>query len=1081
MLERRTTHVSLQTGIAEGTDPLALQSGQLLAAQNVRWGKDGSAQKRAGITPVINNKWSNGALYPLNTGEGRLVANGDELLVLDGKDVVSYSPGQGLLGGGLYRCPAPVFSAETLKLVSPNASVISQACASYSSGGRDYVVVASATQATFFSSAGGNATAFLFDRNTGAPVGTTGLTAGSLNANTDIFCVHAITVGDLIVVSYARASTGNIYARTLNMATLAWSSEQTLATDNETYGGVRLTYDIKPLQGSTTQYVLAFLRSSTQLILVCRVTASTGVTAASVSVTGTSGWTYPPTGIGISAVSGSHTYITYGWDDNGGGGTDLYLARTNAAGTALDGSFPLQAGTAVGLASDGVFVYSSTSAVTSASATAPTLAYTICTGLPSPFGTEPWVATWVTYTIAVSGTTPGSRLANTHYRLISGFFVHDDRIHCVTQRDSGEFFGAVWADVKDASEYGGFNGLQQGTCVVATVHHTGLVLTGSDPVLLDTAVLFPAELAVSDGVATFRPSTQFVDSSLCFAVSSWATNQNRKHVNLVKLTTSDKYRYQPAKADDGVYLGGGLVCTYDGTSIYPVGFTYDPVWCRFGEDASSGGSGWSTSALYYWSVIWERIDRQGRVSRSSPDFGVKKSAATSTEAISSTAWATPTNANSTMKLVYPTPGEWWDMFAGIGTAGRNRAVLYTSVDDATNLKRYSTTPILAGIGLTASQNLTAPPVIPGDGEAQYTAGQPLGALPHVQPPALLGLVNYRNRLVGIDPSRRTLRFSKTLVVGEVAAFTLDFNIPVPFAAEALGVLDDKLVVFGKDRIGVLEGSGPDDRGLGEQFSDVVLVTTDRGCIEPRSVVQTPLGLIYQAANGIMLFSRSGNQEFIGRPVQDTLAAYPTITSAVVHPTETCVLLTCTDTGGSVGRRLVYDYRLDRWSVDVLAGGTAFLSQAVAGGTLYLLDSAGTVWAETPASYLDDAEWVEMRIWFAAERLGGLQGYQRIWKVAAIGQRFTDHALTIRLYGDDRSSPDQTRTFPYTTTALTGPLRCEIGRVRRALCRSLSVELYDAAPANPGTIGTGRGLSLSGVSMEVGVLGDLTRTAPNRRG
>ena len=56
----------------------------------------------------------------------------------------------------------------------------------------------------------------------------------------------------------------------------------------------------------------------------------------------------------------------------------------------------------------------------------------------------------------------------------------------------------------------------------------------------------------------------------------------------------------------------------------------------------------------------------------------------------------------------------------------------------------------------------------------------------------------------------------------------------------LGVPDDKLIVFGQNSIGVLIGDGPNDAGQGSQYGDIILAT-DRGCIDSRSVVLTPTG------------------------------------------------------------------------------------------------------------------------------------------------------------------------------------------------------------------------------------------------
>jgi hypothetical protein len=543
-LDRKTVHVTLQAGVAEGTDPLSLQSGQLLQAENVRWRKDGAAEKRKGHSLVMTQKWAGGALTNLNQGEGRLVANDDELLVLDGSDVVSYSPAHAaVLTGGLNVCPAPRRSVVTTPLVSPPTTVVSQAQAIYATGSVRYAVLATVAQATYFSSVGGSATVAVFDADTGAPVGTTGLTSGSLNAATDIFCVHAFVVGSLVVVSYARSSTGSIYARTLNMATLAWSAEQTLTTDNGSYGGLSLMYDCKPIQGSASFYALAFARASTNAVAVLRINVSNGTTDTTLNLTHTTATTtFPPTGIGISSTSGGYTYVTYGWDADDTNGVGLYLSRATSSWL-LDAGFPVTVallnGSAALSGASGAFCYASGSACAS-STTVPTVAYTLAFFQPGVSGAvTPWSVVWATYSTVVNGTTPGTLNGTSWMRLLSAPFAKEGRVSAVVQRDTGEWFGETFANVDGDNQYGAYNGLQQATCCVVDFANP----TSTEALPLETCALFPAQLAVTDGASSFRPVTQYVDTTqLSFAISSWANAQERKRVHLCQLSRSDKYR-----------------------------------------------------------------------------------------------------------------------------------------------------------------------------------------------------------------------------------------------------------------------------------------------------------------------------------------------------------------------------------------------------------------------------------------------------------------------------------------------------------------------------------------------------------
>ena len=109
-------------------------------------------------------------------------------------------------------------------------------------------------------------------------------------------------------------------------------------------------------------------------------------------------------------------------------------------------------------------------------------------------------------------------------------------------------------------------------------------------------------------------------------------------------------------------------------------------------------------------------------------------------------------------------------------------------------------------------------------------------------------------------------------------------------------MDEKLVIFEDDRIFYLTGSGPNATGQQNNFSDPQLVTSDVGCSNTRSIVQTPKGLMFMSNKGIYLLDRGLSTHYIGAPVE----AYNslTITSAILIQDENQVRFTASD-GGSV--------------------------------------------------------------------------------------------------------------------------------------------------------------------------------------
>lgn len=1084
-LQHQVVNVPFKAGVDQSVGTFSLELGQLQAAENVRFEKDGSVRKRKGYTGAITTG--------INPGEGRIVANGKELLVLDGKNVISYTADR----GQQTICPAPRFTATTDALYLPPTNIVGNVqCVHTHANGNKTLFTAWVSQTTFYTTVGGQVYTRAYDLDTLQPIATTGLTvADKLNSGSaDCIQVQLFTTGTYVVAVYARAATtGSIWYRYLDPTTMAWSAEFTISSVNKLVGTVANTFAAGPIAGEPLQFVWASQRSTDDAVYVSRHTITTNAI-----VTGQVGpdiSIYPSSGFGICATKDERIFVTYGWDANDGQGLRLQLMSMAYGAGTVEAGYPFTvrvggwSGPATGASVRGDYCYMS-GVLRGSNATSCVVSYTNVLVQPNALATDPWAVTWGTFAAKVSGTTVGNYANLGDTRMLSAPFSYGSRHYILAQRDTGEFAGATWANVKDATEFGGWNGLNAGTASIMDLR----VEDAAVGYLLDDCIVFPEQLAVTDGTVSFRPSVQYIGTDYVATAATWNAGQKRKSLNLIRLATgreADKSRYFNHYDGSGVIIGGGLVCSYDRASVYPVNFVTSPVWARYGQTANVGGAGWSFAAptdRYYVRVIWERVDGYGRVAYSAPDFGIKKddngTAATIADGIQSVAWVQPSAAASICQWNYPTPSDGWEgfTFAGGGSSGRTKAAVYTAYTDTNDLKRLNTTGSSFGVGLVISNTHTSPVLPDNDAAAPYTLG---GAVPNIQPPCLSGLIHYGGRLVGIDPSRRAIWFSKTLLSGELPAFAPDFTISSPFAVEALGVLDEKLIVFGRSQIGAVSGGGPSDTGAGGSYPDVQVVVTDKGILDSRSVVQIPSGLMFRGPSGIYLLDRSLNVNYVGLPVRDTLETYPVVTSAIVHPTETCVLFACTSTDANTGRRLVYDYRLQRWSVDSVLGGAAILSQCVVDSKLYILTHSylgvgvGTaqVWVESD-DYLDNSAWVTMRLKLAPARLAGLQGYQRVWKVAVLGERSSDHNLTVTLYSDDRAASDQVRTFPHATTSLTYPEKLEM-RCKRQLCRAVTVELSDSTPTG-GTVGTGAGVVLGGVSFEIGVLPDMARTPATRR-
>ena len=103
------------------------------------------------------------------------------------------------------------------------------------------------------------------------------------------------------------------------------------------------------------------------------------------------------------------------------------------------------------------------------------------------------------------------------------------------------------------------------------------------------------------------------------------------------------------------------------------------------------------------------------------------------------------------------------------------------------------------------------------------------------------------------------------------------------AITAMGIVDDKVIIFEKDKVHVLYGRGPDNTGANGDFT-VERIQTPLGCTDPESVILTSDGLIYfsSASGEFHLISRDLVVNDIGGPILD-LTPGINITSAILYP------------------------------------------------------------------------------------------------------------------------------------------------------------------------------------------------------
>jgi hypothetical protein len=164
---------------------------------------------------------------------------------------------------------------------------------------------------------------------------------------------------------------------------------------------------------------------------------------------------------------------------------------------------------------------------------------------------------------------------------------------------------------------------------------------------------------------------------------------------------------------------------------------------------------------------------------------------------------------------------------------------------------------------------TTPPTYPpSSSPLLYTEGGILAADPW---PIVRQTVATSTRLWGLDSIHHGRVIYSKLFDDYVAPeynSTLVINLGDERDLTAIGKLDDKVIIFEPNDIHVIYGDGPDNRGQGQEFA-VHYISTDVGCQDQKSIIETPAGLVfYSSPRGFYLLDRNLQIQFIGAAIED---------------------------------------------------------------------------------------------------------------------------------------------------------------------------------------------------------------------
>lgn len=525
-----------------------------------------------------------------------------------------------------------------------------------------------------------------------------------------------------------------------------------------------------------------------------------------------------------------------------------------------------------------------------------------------------------------------------------------------------------------------------------------------------------------------------------------------------------------AEIGNDLHISGGFFWMYDG--VLPVEHSFflwpdsiEATWSATGGAIHAQPDGATNTNAYFYQVTYEWADNQGNIFRSAPSIPISVTT-TGAGVIGSITINIPTlrltykNATNPLKIVIYR----WSV--------ANQT--YFQVTSITlPILNSTTADSIAYVDTLADASIVGNNII-------YTTG---GVVEDINAPASNLFTLFDTRLWLVDAEDPNLLwFSKQVIEATPVEMSDLFTFYVAPTTgvqgstgpiTALAPMDDKLIVFKQNAIYYINGSGPDNTGANNQYSQPIFITSTVGCANQNSIVFQPNGLMFQSDKGIWLLGRNLSTEYIGAGVEQFNSSV--VESAVAIPSSNQIRFTL-----NTGTTLMYDYYYGQWGT---FQGIPGISSCIFQNLHTFINAAGGIYQELPSSYLDGSNPVLMSFQTGWFNLAGLQGYERIYDLYLLGQYYSPHKLAVSIaYDYNPASSQQSIISPENYNApwggdstwgkrspFGGTSRLEQWRIhtQRQLCESFQITLQEIFNSSYG-VSAGVGLTLSNMNLRLGM-------------
>jgi hypothetical protein len=518
-----------------------------------------------------------------------------------------------------------------------------------------------------------------------------------------------------------------------------------------------------------------------------------------------------------------------------------------------------------------------------------------------------------------------------------------------------------------------------------------------------------------------------------------------------------------------LHVAAATPMVLDGSQAFEDNFFYYPEFSY----VSQTGSGNSQSGTVSYAIVYAYQDAAGLLHRSVPFF-------TPTFTLSGGAY--PVANFPTYAMTYRdqiSPGQ---VYAEIYRIQYNSAGTTYYLVDRVSCSGNPSGGYISYTDIATDTQISTATIL-------YTTGM---VLDQVCPPGTSIQWTHKNRNWIVDETYRGVWFTQQASAGLAPGYNEALYFAIPDGGDITGGIgmDAEMLIFKASSIWVVYGGdGPAITGQGNDLTMPQQIASDVGAVDWRSLVLTPLGVMFASASGIYLCDRSLNVTYIGAQVQDLFSSYPVVVGATIVPMWNQVRFACQNTAGTSSIILCYDYLLSQWLQYTYPFESApivsiDMSQS---GVYSHLTSDGYVWQERPTTstiaYFDDdiagaQHFNPTSITLAelkAAGPGSPQGYQRMRWVQVYADLFDSCGLSIALTVNGTSTQVQGASWPskYISNLPRAQVSMHVAGAY-AKAESIGITVSDVAGSS---MTTGQGADFINVACEIDVISDRFRQVP----